>query len=244
MLLGSFCLSVLLPTLARSFLVGPRPQGRQGPSPLRLEREDLSEKFEKFAEFRTTVRSNVLRSLKEDSVSMQLLVVAQASLFVLLAVGVVPVVGDALEVLSGPGFLVLGTGLCVAGILDLGPKNLTPSTAPVAGNELKTNGVYAFSRHPIYTGILLGATGLAVATHSFQRVIVTLLLYLLLDYKATKEERDLADIHPAYPAYQSTVPKLLPGLDSILNGVIAKFDDDDDDAGLLFDDSNDGPSSK
>ena len=56
------------------------------------------------------------------------------------------------------------------------------------------------------------AVGLAVASHSFQRIVLALLLYLLLDYKATIEEEMLAKIHEGYSAYQSLVPKFLPNI--------------------------------
>mmetsp|Transcript_887 Transcript_887/g.2496 ORF Transcript_887/g.2496 Transcript_887/m.2496 type:complete len:239 (+) Transcript_887:48-764(+) len=170
---------------------------------------------EKLSEFSASVPTNVVDSLKNDSGSAQALVVAQLSLLGMLLIGAIPFVGGALEFVSGPGFLLGGAALAVSGVLELGPKNLTPSSTPVQGNELKTNGVYAYSRHPMYTGLLLMGTGLAIVTHSFQRILITALLYALCDFKADKEEEALSKIHPAYPAYQSTVPKLLPGIDAI-----------------------------
>uniref|UniRef100_A0A7S3K3G9 Protein-S-isoprenylcysteine O-methyltransferase n=1 Tax=Aureoumbra lagunensis TaxID=44058 RepID=A0A7S3K3G9_9STRA len=164
----------------------------------------------RISESREALQINLQKLFQEDSAGEQALVLLQGALIVLLGFGTIPLIGDLLNVVCGPGLILAGVGLLGTGALELGPKNLTPSLNPVEDNELKTNGAYALSRHPLYTGLLLSSTGLAVTTQSFQRVIIVLLLYLLLDYKATKEEEALVDLHPAYRAYQSTVPKLLP----------------------------------
>lgn len=78
----------------------------------------------------------------------------------------------------------------------------------------------------MYCGLLFIGFGLAVATDSFQRLVITAILYLFLDYKATVEEKQLAQIHPGYTAYKSMVPKIVPDVASLL-----ERDEDDDDDG-------------
>ena len=121
-----------------------------------------------------------------------------------------PVVGGAIETLLGPGLVVAGIGAIAKGVIDLGAGNLTPFAAPVEGNELKTTGAFSYVRHPIYGGLLVAATGLGVATESFQRLLVVFLLYLLLDAKSAYEEKELERIHPAYRAYKQVTPKFFP----------------------------------
>ena len=106
-------------------------------------------------------------------------------------------------------------GAIAKGVLDLGAGNLTPFAAPVAGNELKTTGAFSYVRHPIYGGLLVAATGLSVATESFQRLLVVFLLYLLLDAKSAYEEKELERIHPAYRAYKQVTPKFFPSFDEL-----------------------------
>ncbi|KAH8045950.1 phospholipid methyltransferase [Aureococcus anophagefferens] len=121
-----------------------------------------------------------------------------AVLLLCLAAGGVPLVGGPIQAVAGPGLVVAGAGFIGAGLLELGPANLTPFATPVAGNELKTNGVFALSRHPIYAGLVVASAGFSVATVSFQRALVTGMLFLLLDSKSEYEEKKLREVHPAY----------------------------------------------
>ena len=163
-------------------------------------------------EYVDSVKSNVQVEQSGPSI---VYVAAQAALLLLLLVGDVPVVGGAIETLLGPGLVAAGIGVIAKGVLDLGAGNLTPFAAPVEGNELKTTGAFSYVRHPIYGGLLVAATGLSVATESFQRLLVVFLLYLLLDAKSAYEERELERIHPAYRAYKQVTPKFFPSFDEL-----------------------------
>ena len=114
-----------------------------------------------------------------------------------------------------PAYVAAGLAAIAKGVIDLGAGNLTPFAAPVEGNELKTTGAFSYVRHPIYGGLLVAATGLGVATESFQRLLVVFLLYLLLDAKSAYEEKELERIHPAYRAYKQVTPKFFPSFDEL-----------------------------
>ena len=163
-------------------------------------------------EYVDSVKSNVQVEQSGPSI---VYVAGQAALLLLLLVGDVPVVGGAIETLLGPGLVAAGIGAISYGVLDLGAGNLTPFAAPVEGNELKTTGAFSYVRHPIYGGLLVAATGLSVATESFQRLLVVFLLYLLLDAKSAYEEKELERIHPAYRAYKQVTPKFFPSFDEL-----------------------------
>ena len=163
-------------------------------------------------EYVDSVKSNVQVEQSGPSI---VYVAGQAALLLLLLVGDVPVVGGAIETLLGPGLVAAGIGAIAYGVLDLGAGNLTPFAAPVEGNELKTTGAFSYVRHPIYGGVLVAATGLSVATESFQRLLVVFLLYLLLDAKSAYEEKELERIHPAYRAYKQVTPKFFPSFDEL-----------------------------
>ena len=163
-------------------------------------------------EYVDSVKSNVQVEQSGPSI---VYVAGQAALLLLLLVGDVPVVGGAIETLLGPGLVAAGIGTIAKGVIDLGAGNLTPFAAPVEGNELKTTGAFSYVRHPIYGGLLVAATGLGVATESFQRLLVVFLLYLLLDAKSAYEEKELERIHPAYRAYKQVTPKFFPSFDEL-----------------------------
>jgi protein-S-isoprenylcysteine O-methyltransferase Ste14 len=120
---------------------------------------------------------------------------------------------------SGPTmFRILGATAVLAGVAVLGSsvvslgKSLTPFPRPLPTAELVTSGAYRFVRHPIYFGLLLAALGISLLTLSPLRLVVTLLLGVFFDRKATREERWLSERYPGYPAYQEKVRKIVPYL--------------------------------
>ena len=76
--------------------------------------------------------------------------------------------------------------------------------------ELVTSGPYRLTRHPIYSGILLGTIGTSVALSWFW-LIATALAGVYFIYAATVEERYLAGQFPdTYPAYKRSTKMLVP----------------------------------
>ncbi len=123
--------------------------------------------------------------------------------------------GGSLEVHS-PVLGAIGAVLFVSGIavavwarLNLGRNwgmPMTQKTEP----ELVTSGPYRFVRHPIYSGLILGLIGTALATNLLGlgvAVIVGAYFY----YSASVEERNLIATFPtAYPAYRLSTKMLIP----------------------------------
>lgn len=108
------------------------------------------------------------------------------------------------------GILTLcGALLLIAGIIHLG-RNLTVVPHPKDGSELVTNGAYRIARHPIYSGIIIGAFGWSMWKGSLLMICYTLLLFLFFDIKSRREERWLSDKFEAYAGYQERVRKLIP----------------------------------
>jgi protein-S-isoprenylcysteine O-methyltransferase Ste14 len=103
---------------------------------------------------------------------------------------------------------VIGVG---KGLLDLG-KSLTPLPYPRDDGELVTTGLYGMVRHPLYSGIILATAGWVLFTLSWPHALGWLALSLLLERKATQEERWLVQKYPDYEAYRQRVKKLIPGL--------------------------------
>ncbi len=109
------------------------------------------------------------------------------------------------------GLLVLaGGGLFGTwGILALG-KNLTAFPRPIEGGSLVTSGPYAYVRHPIYTGLILGTLGWALFRANLLGVGLAVLLFAFFDLKSRQEERWLCETYGGYGAYQRQVRKLIP----------------------------------
>ena len=111
------------------------------------------------------------------------------------------------------GLTVTIVGLLVMIMAGLGlGRGLTPSPLPNAAARLRTGDLYAWVRHPIYSGLLLFGVGVVVVAGSVARAGVLLLLAVLLTVKARWEERQLAERFPEYLAYAATTPRFVPGL--------------------------------
>ncbi len=109
----------------------------------------------------------------------------------------------------GAVVFVSGLALAVWARVYLGRNWGMPMTEK-AEPELVTSGPYRFVRHPIYSGLLLGLLGTALATDLIGLVIVAVVGGYFY-YCATVEERNLSATFPtAYPAYRTATKMLIP----------------------------------
>lgn len=129
-----------------------------------------------------------------------------AQMLLLLAIlGAPPELGG-LERLPGwvriPGLLLglLGGVIGVLGIRALG-TNLTAFPRPKDDAELVEHGIYGVVRHPIYSGLVVAATGYALLRTSIPSLILSLVLGVFFDQKARREERWLEARYPGYGDY-------------------------------------------
>lgn len=109
------------------------------------------------------------------------------------------------------GVILIAAGglLAVAGVLSLG-RNLTAVPYPKEDAVLIENGAYRLVRHPIYSGIIIGATGWALFHNSLLTLLLSVALFILFDAKSRREEKWLCEKYEGYPAYQARVRKLIP----------------------------------
>lgn len=116
-------------------------------------------------------------------------------------------------ILGAIGAVVFAAGIAVAiwARVHLGRNWGMPMTQK-AEPELITSGPYRFVRHPIYSGLLAGVLGTALATNLIG-VIIVAILGVYFYYSASVEEKNLTATFPtAYPAYQATTKMLIPFL--------------------------------
>lgn len=112
------------------------------------------------------------------------------------------------------GAAVTVTGLLFAiwARLHLG-RNWSQAVTIKQGHELITTGPYSLVRHPIYTGILTGFLGTAIALSQVRGVICFVLIFLVLWAKLRKEEEWMrSEFGESYTAYAHRTAALVPYL--------------------------------
>ena len=104
---------------------------------------------------------------------------------------------------------VLGLVLAVWARVYLG-RNWGMPMSQRADPELVTTGPYARIRHPIYSGVIIGTVGTAIAVSPYWLNAVAILGAYFL-FSAVIEERTMARLFPAaYPPYKRTKKMLIP----------------------------------
>ena len=104
-----------------------------------------------------------------------------------------------------------GLGIVLISIFKLG-QSLTASPIPKEGSDLKTDGLYKWIRHPIYTGLMLTTLGIALEVGSVGKLFFVAGLMVLFNYKAKWEESLLLERYPEYRAYMSKTGRFVPRL--------------------------------
>jgi protein-S-isoprenylcysteine O-methyltransferase Ste14 len=109
-------------------------------------------------------------------------------------------------------------GILAAAFLGSGIAELKRARAfsyvprPSEHGRLVESGAYRLVRHPIYTGLILGALGLAINVPWAGTFIGFALLAVVLDLKRRREEVLLAARYPGYAAYKARTRALIPFL--------------------------------
>jgi len=113
----------------------------------------------------------------------------------------------------GVGSVMVWVGLVILAlsIFKLG-GSLTASPIPKNDSELKTDGLYRWMRHPIYSGLIATGLGLAIESESLLNLLVAVALIVLLNYKAKWEESFLLERYPEYRTYMSKTGRFVPRL--------------------------------
>ena len=111
------------------------------------------------------------------------------------------------------GALLLGVGgwVVIQGARRLG-DSLTAMPRPRDDASLVQDGIYARVRHPMYAGIVGLGLGWALVTLSLPALVAALVLAPVLDLKARREERWLAERYAGYPAYRSRTHRFIRGV--------------------------------
>jgi len=114
-------------------------------------------------------------------------------------------------VIQGVILFAIGVWVVASGVRQLGDSR-TAMPRPRDDATLIQDGIYAWLRHPIYAGIVALGVGWALATFSLPALVAALVLAVVLDLKARREEVWLAERYPEYPEYRSRTHRFIPGV--------------------------------
>ena len=153
----------------------------------------------------------------EPALSRLVRLVAMVCAAVLLWPGIPFPVIDGRFLPSGSLSFWIGAVVTAAGLLfsvwarrHLG-SNWSQAVTIKTGHELITSGPYSLVRHPIYSGLLLGFIGTAVALGQWRGLLAVALIFIGLWRKLRLEEQWMrAQFSELYEAYARRVAALLP----------------------------------
>lgn len=86
---------------------------------------------------------------------------------------------------------------------------ISPFPSPKTNTHLLTKGIFKYSRHPIYTGILISFFSYALFEGNTFKLIITFLLFLLFLIKSGYEERLLSARFNSYDHYKKNTRRFL-----------------------------------
>jgi protein-S-isoprenylcysteine O-methyltransferase Ste14 len=128
--------------------------------------------------------------------------------------------GPLLARFAPPGAVLplLGTALVAAGLViavwarvHLG-RNWSRQVVVKQNHALIRSGPYAVVRHPIYTGVLLGLLGTALAIGEWRGLLALVCGALAFLRRIVVEEQRMRETFAEYETYRRTTWALLPGL--------------------------------
>lgn len=115
-----------------------------------------------------------------------------------------------LVLLTGTIITALGLAFAVWARMQLG-INWSGAIAMKADQQLIQTGPYAIVRHPIYTGIVMGVLGTAIAIDGLRGILAIVLIFIAYFRKIWIEEKWLVNqFGSEYIQYQLKVKALIP----------------------------------
>lgn len=113
-------------------------------------------------------------------------------------------------ILIGLGGLVILLGAWEHQARNQALPYITPEPNKNVG--LVDTGIYRYIRHPLYSGVILGAFGVALAHGHIAPIIIAAVIAVFFTSKSIFEESLLRQTYPAYADYMKRTGRFLPGL--------------------------------
>lgn len=106
--------------------------------------------------------------------------------------------------------LAMAIGLGTWSIVTVGRRSFRVLPEPKTDGQLVTSGPYRWVRHPMYTSLLIAATGLVIDAPTAPRVVSAVVLTAVLAAKVRREERLLDAKYGGYAAYRARTRRIVP----------------------------------
>lgn len=103
----------------------------------------------------------------------------------------------------------IGFMIALLSVFEL-KTNLSVFPTPTEKAVLLTHGFFRYSRHPIYSGILMVVFGYALYKYSIYKLLIASLLLIWFYLKSTYEEKQLSQKFNLYKEYQDKVGRFFP----------------------------------
>jgi protein-S-isoprenylcysteine O-methyltransferase Ste14 len=107
-------------------------------------------------------------------------------------------------------FLINAALLAGWAILVMRKSRLRINPVPSPEATLITDGPYQYIRHPMYSAIIVGCTGLLLTHFTWLRLLLTLALIVVLLVKLSWEEKMLKQKFTVYQDYSRHSKRLIP----------------------------------
>ena len=108
--------------------------------------------------------------------------------------------------------LLIALAIGVIALFNMKISNLNIAPTLKQAHRLRTNGIYKFIRHPMYTSVLLLCFALMLSNSHFLSQSVMLILLVDLILKSNLEEKLLTQRFKKYPEYQQKTGRFIPFL--------------------------------
>ncbi len=102
--------------------------------------------------------------------------------------------------------IVAGVAITGAGLVTIRGRAAAPSVM----DTLVEQGIYAYIRHPLYSGVMLELVGLFLLSPMFPLLVACALGVIWIMLHARLEEIDLVQRLPTYKEYMHRMPRFLP----------------------------------
>ena len=109
------------------------------------------------------------------------------------------------------GLFIMGISLLVIRLAkwNLG-RNYSPCQDSYFPTSITGNGVYAYIRHPLYTGNILYFLGMTIASQSLWSILLFCAFIWFFNRSARLEEQRLSERFPEYAAYMRRTKRFIP----------------------------------
>ena len=106
--------------------------------------------------------------------------------------------------LVGYLIIIIALTILLVAIKDLG-RNLSPFPKPIKNSILVTNGIYRFTRHPMYYSLIFISVGVFITKLSIYYLFLSTSLILIIKFKIDLEEQYLKNKFKNYLFYKNEV---------------------------------------